>query len=167
MPLDLLTVLVVRLCLGVMASLAFWVQSRRHPGVKGPGWWSAAAACSVLATPALWLRMEMTDHWLVSFANPLMTMTVALAWLGVRAHLGLKLPLSQVVWALLAFSGVNALLHEVWDLTPARLAQARRDLLALDLIAYDPPLYQVLSLPGTATAALSLARMRATLGPRP
>ena len=52
-------------------------------------------------------------------------------------------------------------------LTPARLAQARRDLLALDLIAYDPPLYQVLSLPGTATAALSLARMRATLGARP
>ena len=52
-----------------------------------------------------------------------------------------------------------------WE--PARLAQARRDLLALDLIAYDPPLYQVLSLPGTATAALSLARMRAILGARP
>ena len=61
----------------------------------------------------------------------------------------------------------DATLAQRLRLTPARLAQARRDLLALDLIAYDPPLYQVLSLPGTATAALSLARMRATLGARP
>lgn len=52
-------------------------------------------------------------------------------------------------------------------LSPQRLAQARRDLLALDLIAYDPPLYQVLSLPGTGAAALSLQRMRAALGGRP
>jgi hypothetical protein len=48
-------------------------------------------------------------------------------------------------------------------LSPQRLGQARRDLLALDLIAYDPPLYQVLSLPGTAAATLSLRRMRAAL----
>jgi len=52
-------------------------------------------------------------------------------------------------------------------LSPARLAQARRDLLALDLIAYDPPLYQVLSLPGTGAAELSLRRLRAALGGRP
>jgi hypothetical protein len=38
----------------------------------------------------------------------------------------------------------------------------------LDLIAYDPPLYQVLSLPGsTDAAALSLRRMRTVLGGRP
>ena len=53
-------------------------------------------------------------------------------------------------------------------LTPQRLAQARRDLIGLDLIAYDPPLYQVLSLPGsTDAAALSLRRMRTVLGGRP
>jgi hypothetical protein len=37
----------------------------------------------------------------------------------------------------------------------------------LDLIAYDPPLYQVLSLPGTGAAELSLRRLRAALGGRP
>jgi len=52
-------------------------------------------------------------------------------------------------------------------LSPQRLAQARRDLLALDLIAYDPPLYQVLSLPARCAAALSLQRMRTALGRRP
>ena len=74
-----------------------------------------------MATPALWVRMEMPETWLVSLVNPLLTTTVALAWLGVRAHLGLKLPVGQVVWALLAFSGLNALLHDVWDLAPVRL----------------------------------------------
>jgi hypothetical protein len=61
----------------------------------------------------------------------------------------------------------DATLAQRLRLTPARLAQARRDLLALDLIAYDPPLYQVLSLPGTAAAALSLQHIRAALGGRP
>jgi signal transduction histidine kinase/CheY-like chemotaxis protein len=121
MPLDLLTVLVVRLCLDAMASLSFWVQSRRHPDVKGPSWWAAATACSVLTTPVLWMRMEMPETWMVSLVNPLLIMTVVLAWLGVRAHLSLKLPTRQVTWALLAFSVVNTLLHEVWDLAPVRL----------------------------------------------
>jgi hypothetical protein len=52
-------------------------------------------------------------------------------------------------------------------LTPQRLAQARRDLLALDLIAYDPPLYQVLSLPGTVPASVRLQRLRSALEGRP
>jgi len=45
-----------------------------------------------------------------------------------------------------------------------RLAQARRDLIALDLIAYDPPLYQVLSpLPEAVPVAARLARLRTRL----
>jgi hypothetical protein len=52
-------------------------------------------------------------------------------------------------------------------LTPERLALARRDLLALDLIAYDPPLYQVLSLPGAVAGAAQLQRLRSALEGRP
>jgi hypothetical protein len=48
-------------------------------------------------------------------------------------------------------------------LPPERLAQARRDLIALELIAFDPPLYQVLSLPGTVPASVHLERLRAVL----
>ena len=44
-----------------------------------------------------------------------------------------------------------------------RLAQARRDLIELDLIAYDPPLYQVLSLPGAVPIAVHLERLRTSL----
>lgn len=39
-------------------------------------------------------------------------------------------------------------------LDPRRLARARNDLLGLDLIAYDPPLYQVLSLPSPLPISL-------------
>ena len=42
-----------------------------------------------------------------------------------------------------------------------RLARARRDLIALDLIAYDPPLYQVLGLPDVVPVAVRCARLNA------
>jgi hypothetical protein len=51
-------------------------------------------------------------------------------------------------------------------LPPERLARARRDLIALDLIAFDPPLYQVLSLPGTVAASVHLERLHTVLGGR-
>ena len=44
-----------------------------------------------------------------------------------------------------------------------RLAKARSDLIGLDLIAYDPPLYQVLSLPSHAPVAERFAQLHAIL----
>jgi hypothetical protein len=52
-------------------------------------------------------------------------------------------------------------------LTAERLARARRDLIALELIAYDPPLYQVLSLPGSVVGAAQLQRLRSALEGQP
>jgi len=48
-----------------------------------------------------------------------------------------------------------------------RLARARRDLIGLDLVAYDAPLYQVLNLPEVVPVATHLARLHAILGSRP
>lgn len=50
---------------------------------------------------------------------------------------------------------------------PFRLARARRDLIALDLLAYDPPLYQILSFPEHLPVATHLARLHAILEGRP
>ena len=60
----------------------------------------------------------------------------------------------------------DASLSRRLGLDPVRLAKARRDLIALDLIAYDPPLYQVLSLPESVPIATRLARLHAVLGER-
>jgi len=48
-----------------------------------------------------------------------------------------------------------------------RLARARNDLIKLDLIAFDPPLYQVLSLEPPVPVAVHLERLHAVLGGRP
>ena len=48
-------------------------------------------------------------------------------------------------------------------LAPDRLGRARRDLISLNLLAYDPPLYQVLSLPEDVPVATRLARLHALL----
>ena len=68
----------------------------------------------------------------------------------------------------LSFYG-DAALARLLSLEPARVRQGRADLIAAGLIAYAPPLYQVLSLDG-ATAELSrdeqcarLAQLRALL----
>ena len=45
----------------------------------------------------------------------------------------------------------------------AQLSRARRDLISLDLVAYDPPLYQVLSLPEAVSVATRFERLHAIL----
>lgn len=45
-----------------------------------------------------------------------------------------------------------------------RLARARNDLIGLDLIAFEPPIYQVLSLETTVPVATRLERLHAILG---
>ena len=52
-------------------------------------------------------------------------------------------------------------------LSPERLAQARRDHVALDLIAFDPPIYQVLSLPVAVPVAVRCEQLRVLLEKRP
>jgi len=61
----------------------------------------------------------------------------------------------------------EATLSRRLGLDPGRLAKARRDLIGLGLLAYDPPLYQVLGLPEAVPIATRLARLRAVLGERP
>ncbi len=57
----------------------------------------------------------------------------------------------------------EASLSQRLKLDPKRLAQARRDLIALDLIAYDPPLTQVLSVPESLPVATRIERLHAIL----
>ena len=58
----------------------------------------------------------------------------------------------------------DASLSRRLGLDPRRLDRARCDLIGLDLIAYDPPLYQVLSLPAAPVpVAHRLAQLHAIL----
>ena len=58
----------------------------------------------------------------------------------------------------------DASLSRRLGLDPRRLTQARNDLIRLDLIAYDPPLTQVLSFPAAPLpVAMHLAELHAIL----
>jgi hypothetical protein len=61
----------------------------------------------------------------------------------------------------------DASLSRRLGLDPRRLDRARRDLIGLGLIAFEPPLYQVLSLPAAPMpVAARLAELHAILGRR-
>jgi hypothetical protein len=66
----------------------------------------------------------------------------------------------------LSYYGDASLMRRL-HLTAERLARARTNLIALDLIAYAPPLYQVLSWPESVPVATRLARLHAILGRQP
>ena len=63
----------------------------------------------------------------------------------------------------LSYYGEASLMRRL-HVTSAHLARARADLIGLDLIAYDPPIYQVLSWPESVPVATRLARLHAILG---
>ncbi len=60
----------------------------------------------------------------------------------------------------------DASLARYLRLDMSQLARARMALIRLDLIAYDPPLYQVLSFPEQVPVAIRLQRLHAQLARR-
>lgn len=60
----------------------------------------------------------------------------------------------------------DATLARHLGLDAQRLVRARRDLIRLDLIAYEPPLTQVLNLPETIPVARRIERLHAVLAGR-
>jgi two-component system cell cycle sensor histidine kinase/response regulator CckA len=116
---DLLSVLVIRLGLGLMAAYSLWALARRHPSVAGPGWWSVAIACSAMPVTSLWLNLPMGVPGLLT--NLLTTLSALLAWLGLRSHLGLRLPRREALWAYLGYSGLTAVLFLFWPSSAPRL----------------------------------------------
>lgn len=119
MSTDLQTILLIRLALGAMAAYSLWALSRRHPSVPGPGWWAASVACSAIPVTALWLHLPVGVPGLLT--NLLTTLGAVLAWLGLRRHLGLRLPLREAFWVCLAYGAINGVLFFGWPSAGPRL----------------------------------------------
>ena len=73
--------------------------------------------------------------------------------LPIRLGYMLRFPRFQVADAQGLSYSSDATLSRLLKLEPLQLAQARQQLIAGDLLAYQKPLYQVLSLPCTFTPA--------------
>lgn len=120
MTIDLLTILVVRVCVDALVCWAFAFQFRRHPEIAGPGWWALATLLSVFGSLGLGLRGLAPDFLTIGLANSLLAMAIVLSWMGLRSHLGLSLPTRFILPAAIALWLTNTFLYAVWDSIPAR-----------------------------------------------
>ncbi|MDP1894226.1 MAG: ATP-binding protein [Hydrogenophaga sp.] len=120
MPLDLLTLLAVRLGVDGLIAAAFFALMRRYPAIGGPGWWTLSALLSIVGSIGLWLRVDAHTLFSISVANTAICAGGAFAWLGVRSYLGLSRPLGWVVTGLMALLTANVWLFSVWDSVAAR-----------------------------------------------
>jgi signal transduction histidine kinase len=110
----------MRLVLGAMAAGWFWALSRRHPAVPGPGWWSAALVCMALPVWLPWVALPAGTPGLLT--NLLTSLSALLGWLGLRRHLGFRLPQVAALWGAVAYVAANLLLFELWASSAPRLA---------------------------------------------
>lgn len=122
MQLDLLTILALRLCVDGLATAAFFAQSRRHPSVGGPGWWTVSGLFSALGSVGLGLRPDGPELLTFGVANTAFVASGAFLWVGLRSYLGQPYALRPVLAALLAVFVGNVLLTSVWDSMAARQA---------------------------------------------
>jgi two-component system cell cycle sensor histidine kinase/response regulator CckA len=120
MQLDLLTILALRLCVDGLATAAFFAQSRRHPSVGGPGWWTVSGLLAGLGSVGLGLRPDGPELLTFGVANTAFVASAAFLWIGLRSYLGQPYALRPVLAALLAVFVGNVLLTSVWDSMAAR-----------------------------------------------
>lgn len=107
MPLDLFTLLVLRLCVDLLIAIAFGAMARRYAGIGGPGWWSLGSLLSMVGTFGMVFRVEGGGPELAAMAATFMLGGVVCAWLGLRAYLGMTLPMIRAVGLL----SIIAVLH--------------------------------------------------------
>ena len=172
---DMPTLLALRVGIDVLIALAFWGQMRRYPAIGGPGWWSAAALVSIVASLGLWLRGSVPDALGYGVGNTALSVSPILAWMGVRSFLQLAQPLGRVALATLALLAGQLALLLVWDLPQARqglfaasalfvMAMAYRDMARADPQQRVPELQALKLLTLVEIAALLLFAAVAPVG---
>ena len=127
MPLDLPTLLLVRLLIDGFLVALFGSFVRRQPTLGGPRWWAGAAIASGLSTLAAASVVLGGGQlgWL-NVAGGLTAIAVshALVWLGLRSYLGLSMQraVRGVAVGGAAMFVVQVVLLEVWDTPGLRRA---------------------------------------------
>ena len=135
MPLDLLTLLAVRLAVDLLIAVAFFALMRRYPAIGGPGWWASSAVLTMVGSLGLWLRADGHDLFSISVANTVMCAGAAFTWLGLRSYLGLPRPLGWVIAGLAGLLGANVWLFTVWNSVAGRQVLFSVTVIAVGLLA--------------------------------
>ena len=120
MPIDLATLLVVRLGIDLLTGLGFLALMKRYPAIGGPGWWASSAAVSIVGAAGMMMTGQVPAAWSTSLPNAMLSVSVLYAWMGLRSFMGLSRP-THLVW--LFSAGLllgQVMLQEAWDLPKVR-----------------------------------------------
>jgi two-component system, cell cycle sensor histidine kinase and response regulator CckA len=130
MPIDLSTVVVIRLSVDLVIGLLFYAFYVRLPRIGGPGWWSLGGLASLVGTLGIYLSIDEARPIPVALAFTAITASFSCGWLGMRSYLGKSLPLRWVALGLVLMFVGQVVFVAVWDSIPAR-----RTLFAVAVIA--------------------------------
>ncbi|HEY9096404.1 MAG TPA: ATP-binding protein, partial [Hydrogenophaga sp.] len=120
MYLDSFTLLLARLGLDAVYTLAYLSLAVLRPTLAGPRWWWRAALMAGLSTLSLVLGHGGSGFWQAVFFGPLLSGGIMLAWLGTREFLGLALPVRAMylLWPLLMATNVALVLWVDAEVAP-------------------------------------------------
>lgn len=104
MTLDLWTVLVMRLGVDVVYTIAYGVFASFYPTITGPKWWWRAAAISGCSTVVALASLPSPTGFEHSLFTSVLLAAIMLSWMGTRHFLGLPLRTPRLVWGWLALS---------------------------------------------------------------
>lgn len=114
----------------------FYLAHRRHTGVSGTGWWAWAGGLGAVAFAGLFVRLAAGSISHLGFSNTALVMAALCAWMGVRSHLGLPVPVRAVVATGAVLLVVNAVIFNgPWPL-PIRPASFMVELLLVLLCSF-------------------------------
>ena len=108
MTLDLWTVLLMRLAVDVVYTLAYGSFAAFYPTITGPKWWWKAGAISGLSTAVALLSEASPNAWLPGLYTSVLVGAIAVSWMGSRHFLGMSWSMRRVAmgWSILTLGAL-------------------------------------------------------------
>src|SRR5690242_3530390 len=112
MQIDPRTIFWVFMLVQLVGVTAYWLTLRRHPHLKGPGWWAAGCSAAMFGFGGVLLRGTIPDFISFYVANALIFTATMCLWAGLRAFFGRSVPVKFVVVLVLL---ATVLLYFLWE----------------------------------------------------
>ena len=121
MKFDQLTIFSVFLLLQPAGVLVYWLTTRRHPHLRGPGWWAVGCILALAGfAGVLWQAITMSSLLAVNLSNTLIVGATMCLWAGLRAFFGRTVSLPMLVSLTLLAGVLHGMFAFLWPSLSAR-----------------------------------------------
>ena len=120
MQIDPRTIFWVFMLTQGVATAIFWLTARRHPHLKGPGWWGVGCFAAMIGFIGILLRGNIPDFISLNIANGLLVATTMFLWAGLRAFFGRSTHSGALIFIIALATLLHTLFTFVWPSLMAR-----------------------------------------------